>query len=288
MMMTCNTCMTTLSVNMRCGENKYGMWMVCGSNAPPDEGPTSSTTANSMHSEEVSNQHFQKQFVLTLKQFVHSGYREMSTPGWVKEARIPDSDEKTCLTTVYAAHVPSGFLCLDDKKRETTSSYSKKQHCRGAVGTSTRAGACASRQASHSPFSSFTPPVLSTARSKISKATASPHRSWRSSRQQHSAPGSAAQKLRGSGSPGAPATFNSFWEEDKCDKKTSVPVLRGRRGCKQPAAFMGWTTRPSSAVGATVLRRLRGSQSEPLPALLFLQHVDVLQVIPHPYDLAAA
>ena len=28
MMMTCNTRVTTLSVNMRCAENKYGMWMV--------------------------------------------------------------------------------------------------------------------------------------------------------------------------------------------------------------------------------------------------------------------
>ena len=66
------------------------------------------------------------------------------------------------------------------------------------------------RQARHSPFSSFTPPVLSPARSKVSKATAPPHRSWRSSRQQHSAPGSAAQELRVSGAPGASATSNSF------------------------------------------------------------------------------
>ena len=38
-----------------------------------------------------------------------------------------------------------GFLSLDDTKRETTSSCSKiqKQHCREAVGTSTRAVACA-------------------------------------------------------------------------------------------------------------------------------------------------
>ena len=32
MMMTCNTRVATLLVNMYCAENKYGMWMVCGSN----------------------------------------------------------------------------------------------------------------------------------------------------------------------------------------------------------------------------------------------------------------
>ena len=59
--------------------------------------------------------------------------REMCTPGWDKEARVPDSDvvlfqqEHPCLTTVYAAHVPSRFLYLDDRKRETTSSYSKEK-----------------------------------------------------------------------------------------------------------------------------------------------------------------
>ena len=30
--------------------------------------------------------------------------------------------------------------------------------------------------------------------------------------------------------------------KDKCDKKAPVPVLQGHRGCKQPAAFMVWTT----------------------------------------------
>ena len=50
-----------------------------------------------------------------------------------------------CLTTVYVAYVPSGLLCLDNRKRETTSRYSKKkkQHCCGAVDTSSRAVACA-------------------------------------------------------------------------------------------------------------------------------------------------
>ena len=37
-----------------------------------------------------------------------------------KRPRIPDSDVVLFqqLTTVYAAHVPSGFLCLDDRKRD--------------------------------------------------------------------------------------------------------------------------------------------------------------------------
>ena len=63
-------------------------------------------------------------------------------------------------------------------------------------------------------------------------------------------------------------------EEDKCDRKAPVPALRGRRGCKQPATFLCSTSgknKQQSAVGATVLRDLRGSQSEPLPALLFLR-----------------
>ena len=63
----------------------------------------------------------------SFSQFSQPTTKEMRTPGWVKEARIPDSDEKTCLTTVYAAHVPSGFLSLDDRKRETTSSYSNEK-----------------------------------------------------------------------------------------------------------------------------------------------------------------
>ena len=52
MMMKCNTRVITLSVNMHCAENKYGMWMVFGSNTPPDEGanilpPPACTTASS-------------------------------------------------------------------------------------------------------------------------------------------------------------------------------------------------------------------------------------------------
>ena len=53
--------------------------------------------------------------------------------GLGKEARVPDSDvvlvpqKHPCLTTVYAAHVPSGF-CVSTTGRETTSSYSKRKN----------------------------------------------------------------------------------------------------------------------------------------------------------------
>ena len=52
--------------------------------------------------------------------------RDMRTAGWVKETRVPDSDivlfqqKRPCLTTVFAAHDPSGFLCLDDRKRASS------------------------------------------------------------------------------------------------------------------------------------------------------------------------
>ena len=65
---------------------------------------------------------------------------EMCTPSWVKEARVPESDVvlfpqiHTCLTTVNAAHIPLGFLSLNDRKRDDSI-------C-GAVGTSTNAVAC--------------------------------------------------------------------------------------------------------------------------------------------------
>ena len=36
-------------------------------------------------------------------------------------------EKQTCLTTVYAAHVPLGFLFLNDRNRETTPSYSKEK-----------------------------------------------------------------------------------------------------------------------------------------------------------------
>ena len=50
--------------------------------------------------------------------FLNSLPGMMCTPGRVKEARIPDNDEKTCLTTVCAAYVLLGFLCLNDRKRD--------------------------------------------------------------------------------------------------------------------------------------------------------------------------
>ena len=103
--------------------------------------------------------------VSSSSQFSQLITRKMCTPGWVKEARVPDSDvvlfqqKHHCPTTVNEAHVPSRFLRLDDRKRETTSSYSqetKQEHCREAVGTSTRPVACTVKNLkSHSSSSSI-------------------------------------------------------------------------------------------------------------------------------------
>ena len=87
----------------------------------------------------------------------------MCTPGWVKEAKVPDSDvvlfpqKHPCLTTAYAAHVPSRLLCLDDVKRETTSSFQQKKNHSIAVGPWARPFVLshALSQASHSPFSVY-------------------------------------------------------------------------------------------------------------------------------------
>ena len=54
----------------------------------------------------------------------------MRTPGWIKEARIPDSDvvflprKHPCIIT----HVPSGFLCLDDRKRDDIKLFKTKKN----------------------------------------------------------------------------------------------------------------------------------------------------------------
>ena len=161
----------------------------------------------------------------------------MCTPSWAKEARVSDSDvvlfpqQHTCLTTVCAAHVPSGFLCLDGRKRDDNKLFKRKnpQHCRGAVGTSTRAVACALAskpqpllflhghnlpccrphlQKSHIPRA-----VACTVRSRknrsfssvtvslIVEVTVEKHRS---------APGSATLELQGSGAPRAPATLTAL------------------------------------------------------------------------------
>ena len=187
-------------------------------------------------------------------------------------------------------------FCVSTLGRETTSSYpkEKKHHCCGAVGTSTRAVACTVKiSKSHSSSSSIV--------EVISPATLC---SWIC------------------GAPGAPATFNSFGNplqatspfphssrsQIAClQRKNQQHTPHGTReqrktnatkkhqfpssedvadASNQPHSWVGQPTLVGG--GAPVLRCLRGSQSEPLPALLFLQHADVLQVIPHPYDLAAA
>ena len=86
--------------------------------------------------------------------------REMRTPGWVKEARVPDRDvvlfleKHTCLTTVHAAHVPLGFLRLNDRKRDDIKLSVIKTHSI-AVGPWARPPVPLPglSQASHSPFS---------------------------------------------------------------------------------------------------------------------------------------
>ena len=147
---------------------------------------------------------------------------EMCTPGWAKDARVPDSEARVpdsdvvlfpqkhpCLPTVYAAHVSSGFLCLDDRKRDDNKLFKRKnpQHCSAAVGTSTRAVARTfkSRTSTRAVVRTFkshkNPSCSSVTVSLIVEVTVEKHRS---------APGSAALELQGSGAPRAPATFNSF------------------------------------------------------------------------------
>ena len=68
-----------------------------------------------------------------IDQSEHKQTREMRTPGWVKETKVPESDvalfpqKQTCLTTVYAAR-SIGFLCLNDKKRDDVKLLKKKKH----------------------------------------------------------------------------------------------------------------------------------------------------------------
>ena len=92
-------------------------------------------------------------------------------------------------------------FCLDDRKRDYIKLFKTKnpQHCRGVVGTSTRAVA--------STFKSRTSTcaVASTVKKKtvslIVEVTVE---------KQRSAPGSAALELQGSGAPRALMTSNSF------------------------------------------------------------------------------
>ena len=73
-------------------------------------------------------------------------------------------EKQTCLSTVYAAHVPLGFP--SQRQEETSSNLflvlgrKKQRHCRGAVGTSTRAVACASASQPQAVLCAH-PPVLS-------------------------------------------------------------------------------------------------------------------------------
>ena len=87
----------------------------------------------------------------------------MSTPRCVEDQDPTQSrpEKQTCLATVYAAHVPSGFLRFGDRKRRhQTCQKNKTQHCSGAMGTSTWAIACAF-SSQPQPLLCACPPVLS-------------------------------------------------------------------------------------------------------------------------------
>ena len=140
---------------------------------------------------------------------------EMCTPGWAKDARVPDSDvvlfpqKHPCLPTVYAAHVPSGFLCLNNRKRDDIKLFKRKnpQHCREAVARPPVLSLARSKVAH--------PPVLSPARSKVAKIVSFSSATGSlivevTVEKQRSAPGSATLELQGSGATRTTATFNSF------------------------------------------------------------------------------
>ena len=165
--------------------------------------------------------------VSSSSQFSQVIAREMCTPGWVKEARVPDSDVVLFQQETSLSHDGLRRSCSFEisvsrrqEERETTSSSSKEkdqQHCRGAVDTSTRAVACALTSkpqpllllhvALHSARVAR-PSVLSPASFKSHQLLLIDRGGNLASNTLH--PGSAAQELRGSGAPGAPATFKGF------------------------------------------------------------------------------
>ena len=77
-------------------------------------------------------------------QFSQLMTRETRTPGWVKEARIPDSDEKNLshdgLRRSRSFGIPPSQR-LEEIQQQTIQNK-RPQHCRGGVGTSTPAVAC--------------------------------------------------------------------------------------------------------------------------------------------------
>ena len=168
-------------------------------------------------------------------------------------------------------------FCVSTIGSQTTSNYSKEknpQHCRGAVCTSDRAVA-RPQEPSHRLWRR---PLLPLGRRLVTSCKRC--RRFRTA---------AAIKLPVCNGK-TNNTHHGTSEQRKRHATKKAPVSRPPRTSRMQATSRidGLDNQPSSAVSATVLRGLRGSQSEPLPALLFLEHVDVLQVIPRPYDLAAA
>ena len=168
---------------------------------------------------------------------------------------------------------PSGFLCLDDRKPDDIELLKKKPTalpwccvhirpcCRTATGTF-------SSTVETTP-SSHSDDVWSPVASDVAASAQQPQ----------------SNCLFATEKPTTHTMERANRGRDMRQKKHQFPVLRGRRGCKQPAALTGWTTNPprqSVQLSCEVCEAHKASHSR------FLEHVDVLQVIPHPYDLATA
>ena len=175
-------------------------------------------------------------------------------------------------------YVPSGFLCLDNRKRETTSSHSKE--IKNSIAVGPRTGClCFDKQATApSPPS---PHPCCHQHGKNRKATApgapTPTRTTSGHPLQPMSPLPAQQ-------PQSHCLFAA--EKTTAHTHTMERANRGRQLRHKSTRFRppktsrmqatsgihGLDNQPSSAVGATVLPGLRSSHSEPRLALLFLQH----------------
>ena len=142
---------------------------------------------------------------------------------------------------------------------------------------------CFDKQATAPSFSSFTPPVLS-------PSSSSRHKNCEGEVHQEHLQRSIAsgtrckrrRRFRTTAAINMPVcnlkTNNAHPMErgnrkTKCDKKSTSSRPPRTSRVQATSRSHGLDNQPSSAVGATVLRGLGGSQTEPLPALLFL-HVD--------------
>ena len=164
--------------------------------------------------------------------------REICTLGWVKEAGVPESDvffsqKKTSLSHDGLRRPRSFGISVSTIGRETTSSYSKEKKptaLRGAVGTSTRAVACA-LASKPQPLLLFHGHIHQCCCQHVQNSHVYPCCRLHNQKEQNSllqqchrvslivevtvekqrsARESAALELQGSRAPRAPTTFNSF------------------------------------------------------------------------------